>query len=99
MAEAVGAFMVSAVLITLCGVTGWFEKVMNRIPVAIASALLAGVLASQAQTELFRIPLVIERGTYAFAALVVLAATAVSALIVRRQVDHLDLVEVLKARD
>ena len=61
--------------------------------------LLAGVLASQAQTELFRIPLVIERGTYAFAALVVLAATAVSALIVRRQVDHLDLVEVLKARD
>ena len=45
MAEAVGAFMVSAVLITLCGVTGWFEKLMNRIPVAIASALLAGVLA------------------------------------------------------
>jgi benzoate membrane transport protein len=29
----------------LFGVTGWFEKVMNRIPVAIASALLAGVLA------------------------------------------------------
>ena len=45
MAEAVGAFMVSAALITLCGVTGWFEKVMNRIPVAIASALLADVLA------------------------------------------------------
>ena len=44
MAEAVGAFMVSAALITLCGVTGWFEKVMTRIPVAIASALLAGVL-------------------------------------------------------
>ena len=45
MAEAVGAFMVSAALITLCGVTGWFEKVMMRIPVGIASALLAGVLA------------------------------------------------------
>ena len=45
MAEAVGAFMASAVLITLFGVTGWFEKVMGRIPVAIASALLAGVLA------------------------------------------------------
>ena len=45
MAEAVGAFMVSAALITLFGVTGWFEKVMNRIPMAIASALLAGVLA------------------------------------------------------
>ena len=45
MNEAVGAFMVSAALIVLFGVTGWFEKVMNRIPVAIASALLAGVLA------------------------------------------------------
>ena len=45
MGEAVGAFMVSAALITLFGLTGWFEKLMDRIPVAIASALLAGVLA------------------------------------------------------
>jgi benzoate membrane transport protein len=45
MNEAIGAFMVCAVLITLFGITGWFERVMNRIPVAIASALLAGVLA------------------------------------------------------
>ncbi|CAN7530187.1 benzoate/H(+) symporter BenE family transporter [Polaromonas sp. LjRoot131] len=45
MGEAVAAFMVSAALITLFGITGWFEKAMNRIPVAIASALLAGVLA------------------------------------------------------
>lgn len=37
--------MACAVLITLFGVTGWFERVMNRIPIAIASALLAGVLA------------------------------------------------------
>ena len=59
MGEAVAAFMVSAALITLFGITGWFEKLMNRIPVAIASALLAGVLArfgiqafSAAQTAL-----------------------------------------------
>jgi benzoate membrane transport protein len=45
MGEAVGAFMASALLITLSGVTGWFERVMNRIPQALASALLAGVLA------------------------------------------------------
>ena len=45
MAQAVGAFMVCALLIVLVGATGWFERVMNRIPVAIASALLAGVLA------------------------------------------------------
>ncbi|MGC3984607.1 MAG: benzoate/H(+) symporter BenE family transporter [Pseudorhodoferax sp.] len=45
MGEAVGAFMLSALAITVAGMTGWFERVMNRIPVAIASALLAGVLA------------------------------------------------------
>jgi benzoate membrane transport protein len=37
--------MACAALVTLFGVTGWFERVMNRIPAAIASALLAGVLA------------------------------------------------------
>ncbi|ART49698.1 benzoate/H(+) symporter BenE family transporter [Acidovorax carolinensis] len=45
MAEAVGAFMVCAALITLAGVTRWFERIMNRIPMEIAAALLAGVLA------------------------------------------------------
>ena len=45
MADAVGAFMVCAALMALCGATGWFERSMNRIPMSIASALLAGVLA------------------------------------------------------
>ena len=45
MAEAVGAFMACAALITLAGVTGWFERIMNRLPMEIAAALLAGVLA------------------------------------------------------
>lgn len=45
MGEAIGAFMISALLIILAGVTGWFERVMNRIPMEIAAALLAGVLA------------------------------------------------------
>ncbi len=44
MAEAVGAFMLCAAFITLCGATGWFERVMNHLPIAIASGLLAGVL-------------------------------------------------------
>ena len=43
--EAVGAFLVSAALIALFGATGWFERLMGRIPMPIASALLAGVLA------------------------------------------------------
>lgn len=45
MAEAVGAFMVCAALITVAGATRWFERAMSRIPMEIASALLAGVLA------------------------------------------------------
>jgi len=45
MGQAVGAFMACALLIVLAGATGWFERVMNRIPAALAAALLAGVLA------------------------------------------------------
>ncbi len=44
MTEATGAFIACAALITLFGVTGWFEKLLDRIPMPIASALLAGVL-------------------------------------------------------
>ncbi len=43
--EATGAFIISALLITLFGITKWFEKLMDRIPFGIAAALLAGVLA------------------------------------------------------
>jgi benzoate membrane transport protein len=45
LAEATGAFLFSGVLILLAGVTGVFSSLMDRIPMAIASALLAGVLA------------------------------------------------------
>ena len=45
MGDAVGAFVVCGVLMLLAGFTGIFERVMDRIPQAIAAALLAGVLA------------------------------------------------------
>jgi benzoate membrane transport protein len=45
MGEALGAFIVCALAITAAGASGLFERVMNRIPQALASALLAGVLA------------------------------------------------------
>ena len=45
MADAIGAFVACAALITLFGITGWFERIMNRVPVAVCAALLAGVLA------------------------------------------------------
>ena len=42
--EATGAFLFCALLIILFGYTGWFERLLSKIPVALASALLAGVL-------------------------------------------------------
>jgi benzoate membrane transport protein len=45
MADAVGAFIVCALLITAAGASGAFARVMDRIPQALAAALLAGVLA------------------------------------------------------
>lgn len=45
MGEAVGAFMVCSLLVILVGATGALERVADRIPMEIASALLAGVLA------------------------------------------------------
>lgn len=45
MSDAVGAFVVCGLLIVVAGATRWFERVMNRIPQAVAAALLAGVLA------------------------------------------------------
>ena len=43
MAEAIGAFMVSGALITVSGFSGAFERAISRIPLSLASALLAGV--------------------------------------------------------
>ncbi|TMS62011.1 benzoate/H(+) symporter BenE family transporter [Pseudoalteromonas sp. S3173] len=44
--EAIGAFMLSALLVLVSGITGWFEKIMNRIPSELACAMLAGVLVT-----------------------------------------------------
>lgn len=42
--DAIGAYMFSALLITLLGVTGLFSRLMARLPVAVVAAMLAGVL-------------------------------------------------------
>ncbi|MCX5825600.1 MAG: FtsX-like permease family protein [Deltaproteobacteria bacterium] len=60
---------------------------------------LCAYIAQALASDLFRVPLVIETKTYALAASVVLASAAVSGLIVRHKLDHLDLVEVLKTRE
>jgi putative ABC transport system permease protein len=60
---------------------------------------IAYLLTQGFQSELYRLPFVIHRSTYAYSALIVMAAVAISALIVRRRVGKLDLVRVLKTRD
>lgn len=45
MGEATGAFLLCGLLLLLAGVTRAFERLMDRIPQALAAALLAGVLA------------------------------------------------------
>ena len=61
--------------------------------------LLGSTIVGLIKTDEFYFPFVIQSATYAFAALCVLAAGAVSALIVRQRVDALDLVGVLKTRE
>jgi benzoate membrane transport protein len=42
--EAIGAFITSAILVTICGLTGSFERLVKRLPASLAAALLAGIL-------------------------------------------------------
>jgi len=51
--EAIGAFIVCALLLTVVGLTGWFDTLMKKIPAGIASALLAGILF-EIGIEIFR---------------------------------------------
>ena len=61
--------------------------------------VFAYVMTEGFRTELYRVPLVVNRNVYAWASLIVFAATAISGLIVRRRVDRLDMIEVLKTRE
>ena len=56
-------------------------------------------LAKAAASDIFRIPVIIEPATYSTAAAVVILSATISGLIVRHRLDHLNLVEVLKARE
>ena len=44
MAEAIGAFLLCSVLLTLVGLSGWFDRLIAFMPQSIAAAMLAGVL-------------------------------------------------------
>ncbi|MDF2179976.1 FtsX-like permease family protein [Aliiglaciecola sp. CAU 1673] len=57
------------------------------------------VNASGFQTELIRLPIVIQPSTYGLSVLVMLLACFVCAYLIKRRVDQLDLVAVLKTRE
>lgn len=44
MAEAIGAFLCSSLLLLICGFSGLFARIMHRLPLHLANAMLAGVL-------------------------------------------------------
>jgi benzoate membrane transport protein len=44
MSEVVAAFVMSSLMVTLVGFSGWFERFMDRVPLALAAGMLAGVL-------------------------------------------------------
>ncbi|HSB35016.1 MAG TPA: ABC transporter permease, partial [Nitrospirota bacterium] len=60
---------------------------------------LCRFIASRLGSDLYRVPLVMEPSTYAFAAAVVLVSAGISGFVVRRRLNRLDLVAVLKTRE
>jgi putative ABC transport system permease protein len=70
------------------------------IPVGfLIGRILCAIMIEGVQTDVFRIPLVIERSTYAFATTVVIVSACISGLIIRQKLNKLDLVSVLKAKE
>ncbi|MBI2835189.1 MAG: FtsX-like permease family protein [Acidobacteria bacterium] len=70
------------------------------IPIGLVLGyLFAAWLVAVFDTELYRFPLAISARTYAYAAAAVVVAATLSGLAVRRTLDRLDLVAVLKTRE
>jgi putative ABC transport system permease protein len=70
------------------------------IPIGFALGYgIAALLSLAYNTELYRLPLIVTKASYIFAFIVIAIAAIVSGLIVRRQLDRLDLIAVLKTRE
>jgi putative ABC transport system permease protein len=66
---------------------------------ALLGTGLAWYMAEAMSSDLFRLPFIIHPATYGYAGMVVIVVTAVSGLLVRHELDRMDLVAVLKAKD
>jgi putative ABC transport system permease protein len=75
-------------------------QVVLAVPIGLMMGLgLVHALAATVDPETWRMPVMLTAKSYASAAVVTLAAGLATALVVRRRLDRLDLVAVLKARD
>lgn len=77
-----------AILVILAQPLGWL------IGYAFAWLTIQGF-----SSDLYRVPLIIDVSTYAWSSIVVIGAALAAALLVRRRVDRLDLISVLKTRE
>ena len=82
----------------LLGEIAFLTLVALPIGAAVGTGL-AWYLAQAMSSDLFRIPFVIEPSTFGFAAIVVILVTGASGLLVRRQLDQMDLISVLKTKE
>ncbi len=86
---------ISSILISELGV-----QVLLGIPLGLLfGRVLAAAMVATNDPEQFRFPSGITNHTLAFAAFVTACAAVASALLVRRKLDKLDLIEVLKTRE
>jgi putative ABC transport system permease protein len=82
----------------LLGVIAFLTLLALPLGAALGTGL-AWYLAQAMSSDLFRLPFVINAATYGYAGAVVIVVTAVSGLLVRRQLDRMDLVSVLKSQE
>ncbi|HEU4333324.1 MAG TPA: FtsX-like permease family protein [Candidatus Eisenbacteria bacterium] len=74
--------------------------ILLALPLSFLIAWGLSILIGMAfESDLYRIPVVVKPGTYIMGAGIVTLAAALSALLVRRRIDRLDLVAVLKTRE
>jgi putative ABC transport system permease protein len=86
---------ISAILLGELGVV-----TLTAIPIGLAIGyLFAATVVAAFETEMYRFPIVVGPRTYAFGAAVTLVSATISGLLVRRRLDRLNLVEVLKTRE
>lgn len=82
----------------LLGEIAFLTLLALPLGVAVGTAL-AWYLAQAMSSDLFRLPFVIHPATYGYAGAVVIVVTAVSGLLVRRELDRMDLIAVLKTKE